>query len=405
MRFLLLFFLPLFLYCAPKIELGVDVFFAEETKAFEGKKIGLITNQTGVSSSLQSTLELFLERKDKLQIAAVFAPEHGLSGVFYAAEKIDHSKSSGLTVYSLHGESRRPSEKMLQGIDVLIYDIQEIGIRPYTYATTLYYVMEEAAKKKIPVVILDRPNPMGGTVVDGPMLQEKMRSFLGYLNVPYCHGMTIGELAKFFNEEYQVGCDLKVISMRGWKRNMTFMDTGLNWIPTSPNIPEPDTPFYCASTGIIGELDIVSIGIGYTLPFKIVGAPWISGKEFADRLNGQKLPGVFFAPLAFRPFYGTYKGLDCEGIKIIITDYAKYRPLAVQYLILGLLKTLYPKEFTERLKGTSPLRTKLFSQVNGTEEIYQCLLNEKYIAWKLIEFQKEEREAFLQKREKYLLYK
>ncbi|MBI3211451.1 MAG: DUF1343 domain-containing protein, partial [Simkania negevensis] len=170
-----------------------------------------------------------------------------------------------------------------------------------------------------------------------------------YVNVPYCHGMTIGELARFFNEEYKVGCKLKVIPMKGWKRSMSFKDTGLGWIPTSPHIPEPDTPLFYASTGILGELSIVNIGVGYTLPFKLVGAPWIDAKMFAEKLNNQKLPGVYFSPFHYRPFYGSYKDEECHGALIQIRNPKIYRPLAVQYMIIGLLKSLYPEKVKHAL--------------------------------------------------------
>ena len=209
---------------------------------------------------------------------------------------------------------------MLKDVDILIYDIQDIGSRSYTYITTLFYVMEEAAKAQIPLIVLDRPNPINGLLVEGPMLNERWRSFIGYVNVPYCHGMTVGELALFFNAEYQIGCKLEVIQMQGWKRWMHFEDTGLAWVPTSPHIPEADTPLFYASTGIIGELGIVSIGIGYSLPFKVVGAPWIRAQEFATAMNAQRLPGVHFMPYHFKPFYGLYKEKQCQGVLIRITD-------------------------------------------------------------------------------------
>jgi uncharacterized protein YbbC (DUF1343 family) len=291
---------------------------------------------------------------------------------------------------------------MLQGLDAIIYDIQCTGVRAYTYPTTLFYMMEEAVKLGIEVIVLDRPNPINGLTVDGPMLEEKWRSFIGYINVPYCHGMTIGELARFFNGEYKIGCKLQVIPMKGWKRQMSYRDTGLPWIPPSPNVPEPDTPLFCPITGILGEISLVNIGIGYTLPFKIVGAPWIKGSEFAEKLNSQKLPGVHFQPHCFRPFWGLYKGLDCEGILIHIADPKTFRPVATQYLILGMLKSLYPLEFNKCI-GQMGDRKDLFCKANGTEFIYEMLVKEKYPAWKLIEYQHSQREAFLEKRKAYLL--
>ena len=391
---------------AANIELGVDAFFNEGmVYELKGKRIGLITNHTGVNASIQSTIDLFLEHAPDVKLTALFAPEHGLNGHAYAFEEVEERKGpNGIPIYSLHGKTRRPTALMLKNVDVLVYDIQDIGCRSYTYTTTLCYVMEEAAKRKIPVIVLDRPNPINGLVVDGPMLQKDWRSYIGYINVPYCHGMTIGELARFFNEKYQIGCQLKVIKMKGWKRSMTFADTGLIWIPTSPYIPESDTPQFYASTGLLGELSLVNIGIGYTMPFKLVGAPWIRAKELAEKLNEQKLPGVFFLPFHYRPFYGIHKGKDCQGIMITITDSKTYRPVSTQYMILGVLKNLYPKQVLARLNALEASKKNLFCKACGNEAMLQMLQDEKYVAWKLILFQKEEREQFLVERKKFLLY-
>ncbi|MDE3045465.1 MAG: DUF1343 domain-containing protein [Verrucomicrobiota bacterium] len=383
---------------------GVEVFFTEKKYLdWKGKKIGLITNHTGIDSQMRSTLELFVEHQGEYQLAALFSPEHGLFGQHYAWESVDHQKWKEIPVYSLHGVTRRPTSEMLKGIDILIYDIQCTGVRAYTYPTTLFYAMEEAAKRGIEVVVLDRPNPINGIVVDGLMLEDKWRSFIGYVNVPYCHGMTIGELAQLFNSEYKIGCKLKIVPMKGWKRKMSFAETGLAWIPPSPNVPEPDTPLYCPTTGLLGELQISNIGIGFTLPFKVVGAPWIDANEFAEKLNAQKLPGVQFQPYCYKPFWGLYKGIDCQGVLIRVTDSKIYRPVAVQYLILGMLKSLYPKEFMDRLTKKEGAKD-LFCKANGTEMVYRILSEEKYPAWKLIDLQKEEREKFLEMRAKYLIY-
>ena len=394
-----------------QVELGVDRLFKEEgfRALLQGKRVGLVTNQTGVDGNLTPTIALFQNSHKLFTLKGLYAPEHGIDGKGYAFEKIgdsigDSKGPGGVPIYSLHGKTRRPTDEMLEGVDVLVFDIQDVGVRAYTYLTTLCYVMEEAAKRKIGVVVLDRPNPMGGEVVDGPMLQEKWRSYIGYLNVPYCHGMTYGELARFFNVEYKIGCSLKVVSMRGWRRSMTFKETGLNWVPPSPQVPEADTPFFMASTGILGELGLVSIGIGYTLPFKVVGAPWVKAERFAAKLNEQKLPGVKFVPFHFRPFFGAYKGKDCEGVRLVITNAATYRPLSVQYFLIGVLKALYPKEVSKRLKGLKEEKKDLFCKANGNDKMWRLLFKEKYIAWKFIRFQKEEREAFIAKRKKYLLY-
>lgn len=388
-----------------KVQLGVDVLFQEERyKALKGKKVALLINHTSVDGQQRPTLELLQQVEGDFKITALFCPEHGLTGVAYAAENVAHRKEGKLTCYSLHGNHRRPTAEMLKGIDVILCDIQEIGCRSYTYATTLFYMMEEAAKKNIEVVVLDRPNPMGGLIVDGPMLKSSKRSFLGYINVPYCHGMTLGELAKFFNEEYGVKCRLKVIPMKGWKRDMTYSETGLVWIPTSPQIPEADTPFFYPTTGLLGELQLVSIGIGYTLPFKVIGAPWIDAKAFVKALNDQNLKGVKFLPFHFKPFFGPYKNEECHGVRILITDPKHFRPVSIDYILMGVLKSLYPREVLQRLKALPKNKRDLFCKANGTSVILEILLKEKYAGWKMVAVDKEERSAFLDKRQRYLLY-
>lgn len=293
---------------------------------------------------------------------------------------------------------------MLKNIDVLIYDIQDIGVRSYTFASTLYYIMEEAGKENIPIIVLDRPNPLGGYLVDGPMLEEKFRSFIGYIDIPYCHGMTIGELALYFKAEYHINCSLQIIPMKGWKRSMYFTDTHLKWIPTSPYIPEPDTPFFYATTGLIGGLGLVNIGIGYSLPFKVIGAPWIKGEEFAKKLNDQHFPGVQFVPFQFTSPLGLYKGELCKGVLIVILNKKEFMPVKNQHGILGILKSLYPDIVNKKLASLSKAKKELFYKAEGTDAIFSILSKEKYPAWKMIEYHEDKRQSFLEKRKKYLLY-
>ncbi len=403
----ILFFLLTTISLFAEVQLGIDRIFTDNFSGLlAGKRIGLITNHTGINRQLKSSIDLFKERQGPYTLVALFSPEHGLNGLARAFESVESStkKIKGVAIHSLHGKTRRPTSEMLKGIDLLVYDIQEIGCRSYTYASTLFYAMEEAAKRGIGVIVLDRPNPMGGVVVDGPMLKAPWRSFMGYVNVPYCHGMTIGELARFFNKEYKINCKLTVVPMTGWVRTMSFKDTNLAWIPTSPYIPEADTPFYYASTGILGALGLVNIGIGYTLPFKVVGAPWINAETFAASLNAQKLPGVSFVPFHYRPFYGMFKEKDCQGVKIVITNSKTYRPLAVQFLLIGVLKSLYPKQFQEKVNHLTAAEKTSFCKVNGNEEMLKIIQSDRYIGWKLVGHDEEERAAFLEKRKPYLLY-
>lgn len=392
-------FISISIYLQGEVKVGLDVFFQENIwQKYKGKRIGLIINHTSVDHTLTSSTQRFLEHKD-LHLVAIFCPEHGLEGEAHATEKIVSQKNKDIPIYSLHGNSKRPSSKILQDIDVLIYDIQCIGSRSYTYISTLFYIMEEASKNNVKVVVLDRPNPINGITVDGACLEEKLRSFLGYINIPYCHGMTIAELARYFNKEYQINCKLTVIAMQGWKRSMSYMDTGLHWVPPSPNIPEPDTPYYYPSTGILGELQLVSIGIGYTLPFKIMGAPWIDKKKMAKVLNSLHLRGAYFLPFSFKPFFGMHSKKVCQGIKIIITDPKLYQPISVQFAIIGILKSMYPQKFAKALskKNTS------FSKVLANQKIMHIIEQEKFPTWKLLEYKKKDMETFREKRKKYLL--
>ncbi|MCE5318214.1 MAG: DUF1343 domain-containing protein [Parachlamydia sp.] len=388
------------------VHVGIEQLWNEENiKLLRGKRVGIITNHTALTSQREWTVDLLKANAGqyRYKVVALFAPEHGLRGSQHAGEHVkDEKDADGIPIYSLHGSTRRPTSEMLKEVDLLVYDIQDLGSRSYTYVTTLFYAMEEAAARKIPVVVLDRPNPINGIIVDGPMLEEKWRSFVGYLNVPYCHGMTVGELARLFNGEYKVGCQLHVVPMKGWNRRMSFDDTGLLWVPTSPHIPEASTAFYYPTTGLLGELEIVNIGVGYTLPFKLIGAPWLDGERFAKALNDQKFAGVAFLSFHYRPFYGKFAHQDCGGVLIRVTDKERFRPVSTQYLIIGMLKGLYPKEFKEALEG-SKQRRDFFSKVNGTEEVFRIMQEIPHIVWPLRTLHQDEREVFKNIRQRYLI--
>ena len=388
-----------------KVTLGIERLLNEETyrKNLKANRVGLITNHTAIDHNVTSSIALLKKEAHDFKLVALFAPEHGLLGISHAGENVEHSKDKdGIPIYSLHGSTRRPTKAMLKDIDVLIFDIQDIGSRSYTYISTLFYVMEEAAKYNILVIVADRPNPIGGLIVDGPLLDPDWRSFLGYVNVPYCHGMTVGELSLYFNKEYKVDCNLLVIPMKGWKRSMTFLDTDLPWVPTSPQIPEPDTPFYYPTTGLLGELQLVNIGVGYTLPFKLVGAPWIKAEEFAKALNEKKYAGVQFRPIYYRPFFGSFAQKDCQGVHIVITDKKVFKPVETQYLLLGTLKSIYPEMFEKALKESAG-RKEMFCKANGTEKVYKLLQNEKYVVFPLKKLCQEARQEFIPLRKKYLI--
>lgn len=394
---------PLFLFS--KVSTGLEEFFSKKTYLeYTNKKAAIVTNHTGINSDLTSILALFDQIKDGPIVNTIFFPEHGYSGAFWAEEKIEHSESKNKKLYSLHGTTRRPTKEMLEGLDVIFFDIQDIGSRSYTYISTLFYVMEEAKKYDIEVVVFDRPNPMGGESIDGPMLESEFKSFIGYVNVPYCHGFTVGEIASYFNKESNLYTKLKVIKMQGWSRDMTYIDTGLHWIPTSPYIPEPDTPFFYATTGIVSSLNIVNIGIGYTLPFKVIGAPFIDGQKFAKALNELKLEGVIFFPFSFKPFYGRYHGEICHGVKILIEDKKLYKPVKTALSLLGILKSLYPQSVEKALLEMTKSDIEMFGKICGNIKILNILKEEKFPTWKLLSTYETDKKKFLEKRTAYLLY-
>lgn len=387
-----------------EIRVGLEVLIDRQLdRDFQGKRVALLTHAAAVDRSLTPSYELLMSRAKKWQLVCLLAPEHGLDGATHAGESVKDGQRKEIPIYSLHGPRRRPTEAMLSGIDIILVDLQDIGLRYYTYISTLFYCMEEAAKKGIEVVVLDRPNPLGGMLVDGPMLEESVRSFVGYVNVPICHGMTIGEIARYFKGEYHIDCPLRVIAMEGWKRTDRYTQLGRAWIPPSPNIPEPDTPIFCAMTGPIGELGILNIGIGYTLPFKLIGAPWIDSASLAQALNQMRLPGVKFRPISYRPFYGKFKDELCHGVQLVITDWKQVRPTQVCFALLAALKERYPKQVAAAMTATTADRRAMFHKVLGTETIWQLLQQDRSPYSKMLALHKPQRQDFYQKRKKYLL--
>ncbi len=372
-------------------------------RPWKGKRIGLLTHAAAVDRHLRPSFEVLRERRATLNLVALFAPEHGLDGAIRAGDDVLDGQHRSIPVHSLHGPRRRPTEQMMRSIDVLLVDLQDVGLRYYTYASTLFYCMEEAAKYGVEVVVLDRPNPMGGLLIDGTMLEEKYRSFVGYINVALCHGMTLGELAQYFAAEYRIPCKLKVIAMEGWKRSMLYSQTGRFWVPPSPNIPEPDTPLYYAITGAIGEIGLTNIGVGFTMPFKVIGAPWIDGQRLSQRLADIQLPGIRFRPVEYKPFYGKFKDEICHGVQLMITDPKLLKPLQVCFAIVGTLKELYPKQTQEGLTKCPDDRRQMFCKVLGTDMAYQQMLSEKAPYAKLIAIHRPQRQDFIAKRKKFLI--
>ncbi|MDZ7318941.1 MAG: DUF1343 domain-containing protein, partial [candidate division KSB1 bacterium] len=335
-----------------------------------------------------------------VKLVALFGPEHGVRGDIPGGERVSsyQDKKTGITVYSLYGETYKPTPEMLNGIDVLLYDIQDIGSRAYTYIYTMAYAMEAARDARIPFVVLDRPNPLGGNRVEGNVLDPKFKSFIGLYPIPYIYGMTVGELAQLFNKEFGVNCNLTVVPLEGWTRDMTYEDTGLMWVPTSPHVPHPETAYLVAAIGCIGELGTISEGVGTPSPFEFIGAPWMDGDKLAEELNARKLPGVYFRPTYFRPFYLRFIKEQCGGVQIHILDKTAFEPAAVQVHILTAIKKLFP----EKNIFDTP-RISSFDRAYGTDEVRKAVLRGD-AAEKIIASWQEQLEKFKRVRTKYLIY-
>lgn len=355
-----------------KIKLGIDVLAENNFKELEGKKVGLITNPTGVSSRLKHTIDILFNAPN-FRLIALYGPEHGVRGEYSAGDKIENyiDKQTNLPVYSLYGKTRKPNPEMLKGIDVLVFDIQDIGCRSYTYISTMGLAMEAAAENNIEFVVLDRPNPLGGEKIEGCLVEEGYFSFVSQFKIPYVHGLTVGELAKMLNEEKMLKdgaqCRLTVIPMKGWQRKMSFVETGLQWAPTSPHIPHNDSPKYYVSSGVLGELGVISEGVGYTLPFQVFAAEWIDASAISNKMNELNLPGVEFRPISFKPYYGKNKEKTLHGVQIHFFDYRKSNLLALQFYFMQAHNELYPDKNPFKLADSS--RFGMFDKVIGNPKV------------------------------------
>ena len=403
--FLFILFTPL----AANVEVGLDRLFDEPyCHELKGKRIGLVTNGSAVNSERESAFDLFFKNQKKhgYTLRAAFAPEHGLDAKLQAFEKVEDFQKNEIAIYSLHGKTKRPSSSMLSNIDLIIYDMQTVGVRCYTYETTLSYVMEKAAELEIPVMVLDRPNPRGGLVVEGGSLEEKYKCFFSYNNVPFCHGMTIGELSRYFNKEQKINCDLRVVPMTGWNRSMSFDDTKLPWSSPSPNIPDGKTALVYPATILLGEtLEIVSVDLRGEKPFKRIGAPWIEGGELASILNQRNLPGVIFSSENFTPKWGKYESEACGGVFIKVTSIKNFKPLLTQYAIVEDLMATYPKFFEKELEAALKKgRKAACNYITGSENFMNSLESGRDFARQMQRLENHYIKDFLHKREKYLIY-
>jgi len=336
---------------APVVQLGIDVLVAERLDLLRGKKVGLVTHPAGVDATWMPTVDRLVSvaKDNDFKVVRLYGPEHGIRGFMGPGEKQDgavdpHTKIPVETLFGL-GKKGRPSKAALDRLDVIVVDLQDLGSRTYTYISTLGEVMQAAKDAGKPVIVLDRPNPYGGLVFEGPILPKSAKSFIGWAPMPVTHGMTIGEVARYYNEILGVGADLTIVPMKGWRRDMTWIDTGLLWVPTSPAIPHVESAWLYTATGMIGGIaDNVSEGVGTTLPFEQVGAEWVDAVLLAKELEGKKLPGVRFRAVTYRPASFKFKGKVLHGVHVVVTDPRAFRPIKVALGLMTALEKLWPEQ-------------------------------------------------------------
>ncbi|MGQ1911069.1 exo-beta-N-acetylmuramidase NamZ family protein [Marinifilum sp. RC60d5] len=411
LKFILLFSSIQFLFSqsttfAQKVQSGIDILQETNFIDLKGKSIGIITNPTGVNQNLESTIDL-LHNEKTVHVKVLYSPEHGIRGDHAAGDKVGTytDKKTGLKVYSLYGKNKKPNAEMLKNIDALVYDIQDIGVRSYTYISTMGLAMEACAENNIELIVLDRPNPIGGLKVEGNLVDPAYISFVSQFPIPYVYGLTCGELANYINNEGLLKngnkCKLSVIKMKGWKRNMLFSETNLPWVPTSPHIPNSLSAAYYPISGILGELYTISIGVGYTQPFELFAAEWINADDLANNLNNINLPGVLFRPIHYKPYYSVGKGKMLHGIQVHFTD-LKNAPLSLlQFYVLQECHKLYPDKNAFEMCGQS--RLKMFDKVCGSKEI-RIRFTKNFLVKDIEELWTKPASDFKEKSKKYWLY-
>ncbi len=388
------------------VKTGIEVLRSQNFKILEGKRVGLITNPTGVDSNLKSTVDILFEAPN-VNLVALYGPEHGVRGDIHAGDKVgaDIDAKTQLPVHSLYGKTRKPTPEMLEDIDVLVYDIQDIGCRSFTFISTMGIAMEACGENGKEFVVLDRPNPVGGNRIEGNIVEEGFFSFVSQFPIPYLYGLTCGELALMINKEQGMikkSCDLTVVEMKGWKRKMTFMDTKLPWVISSPHIPHAHSSFFYPTSGILGELGFLSIGVGYTLPFEIFAKDSIDAAQLCDAMNAHNIPGVTFRPLYIKPFYATGKGEHYQGVQTHISDYDNAPLSMIQFVLMEELYKLNPNLHT--FEKANKDRFNMFDKVCGTDKIRKTLTEN--LSWEAIQpIWDKDVESFRQLSKKYYLYK
>lgn len=379
---------------------GIEVLLGEYRALLNGKRIGLVTNMTGVDRQLRSDVDLLFAQSD-WQLVALFGPEHGVRGDAQAGEHVElmQDELTALPIYSLYGSTREPSDKMLAGLDLLIFDIQDVGARFYTYPYTLAGVMLAAKRANVAVLVLDRPNPIGGEQIEGPLLEPGFASFVGMYPIPLRHGMTIGELALLFNHEYGIGAQVQVVPMRGWQRgaDAAMLHARLPWVPPSPNMPTPDTALVYPGTGLL-EGTNVSEGRGTTRPFENVGAPFVDPMQLAQHMNALQLPGVHFRPMRFTPSFSKYAGQSCGGVQLHVRDKKVFKPVRTGIALLQAMRALYPQQF-----AFEPGEPPFFDRLAGNQWLREAIENQRPLS-EIEERWQSQLAEFKRTRARYLLY-
>ena len=395
---------------AQKVLPGIDVLENRGFEGLKGKRVGLVTNPSGIDTHIRSTLDVFYQAPE-VNLVALFAPEHGIHGDRWAggyiASEVD--PVTGLTVYSLHGKTRMPTPDMLEGIDIIVYDIQDVGTRSYTFISTLGLLMRACAAAGIEVMVLDRPNPLGGLKVEGCYVEPGFHSFVSEFRIPYVYGLTVGELAMLINEEGlnrgekgdlpHVKCKLTVVPMEGWKRDMLYVDTGLPWILPSPNIPDPQSAIGYPSAGIIGEFpNFVNHGIGYLLPFQVFAAEWIDAEALKKQLDSYNLPGVSFRTIHYMPKFGSLEKKLLHGVQFFFTDYEAATITLTQFYVMQAVNELYPEHNPFPLE-----KTRMLDIVCGTNYVRENF-GKRMKVEDIVDYWNKDVEHFRSLSSKYYIY-
>lgn len=398
------------LFAVAQVKPGVETLRDGGFAQLKGKKVGLITNPSGVDNNLKSTIDIIAQAPG-VKLTALYSPEHGVRGDIYAGAKVDTyvDEKTGVKVFSLYGKNKKPSKEMLADVDVLVYDIQDNGCRSFTFISTMGLCMEACAENGKEFMVLDRPNPLSGLKVEGSLVEDGFYSLVSQFPIPYLYGLTPGELALMLNDGMLKDgkkANLTVVPMTGWHRYMTFEQTGMPWILPSPHQPYPQSAVYYPTTGIIGELSFVSIGVGYTLPFQLICASWIDADKFCDRLNALNLKGVKFRPIHIKPFYAVGKGEQLQGVQLYITDVLDAELTMVQFHAMEILAELYPDKrlLDKNGEGTLGNRWGMFDKVCGSDQI-RLRFSKNYKVADIKDYWNKDVDAFKEKSKKYYLYK